>query len=39
MEIYDKKREHCNLAGVIRMIGFRVGLFYCRVAAYLNLKG
>jgi len=26
----------CNSTGVTRMIGFKAGLFTCRVAAYLN---
>ena len=26
----------CNLTGLTRMIGFKAGLFNCRVAAYLN---
>jgi len=28
--------EFCNSTGVTRMIGFKAGLFNCRVAAYLN---
>jgi hypothetical protein len=28
--------EFCNLLGIFRKIAFKVGLFNCRVAAYLN---
>jgi len=28
--------EFCNLTGVVKKIGFKVELFNCRVAAYLN---